>query len=269
MDLSLIIVSYKTKGLLKYCLKDIYQTAPSCSFEIIVVDNQSGDGTPEMIKKNFPKVKCLIPPKNIGFAAGNNLGLQVARGKYIVILNPDIVALPKALEAMIFFLEKNPEVGLVGPQLINPDKSIQLSCARFPTIMTPLYRRTPLGRLKYGQTALARYLMTDYDHQTPKEVPWLLGACLMAPKRVIAQVGLLDERFFLYFEDVDWCRRFWQKGYKVIYLPQSRLVHFHQRLSVNDTALGSLFSSATRAHIISGIKYFWKYRWRVIPKCKN
>ncbi len=103
--------------------------------------------------------------------------------------------------------------------------------------------------------------MTDYDHKAPLEVDWLLGACLMAPKNAIARVGLLDEQFFLYFEDVDWCRRFWRKGYKVMYLPQARMVHFHQRLSAGDTAVRSLFSFPTRAHIMSGFKYFWKYRW--------
>jgi hypothetical protein len=177
----------------------------------------------------------------------------------MLILNPDIIVLPNAIEEMKKFLETHPKVGIVGPQLINPNKTIQASCARYPTLLTPMYRRTPLGRLPSAQKAIAHYLMMDFDHQSERSVDWLLGACLMAPREAIEKVGVLDERFFLYFEDVDWCRRFWKAGYEVRYLPSAKMIHYHQRLSAEDSGLASLFSFPTRVHIASGIKYFLKY----------
>ena len=125
MDLSIIIVHYKTKELLKYCLKRIYQAAPKLNYEIIVVDNHSEDGTPLMLKEHFPLVKCYSAPKNLGFAAGNNLGIRQSSGAYILTLNPDIAVLPGAIEHLHEFLVSNPETGVVGPQLVNPDKTIK------------------------------------------------------------------------------------------------------------------------------------------------
>lgn len=267
MDVSIVIVNYKTKGLLKYCLKGIERAAPSLSFEVIVVDN-SRDGSAEMIKECFRNVRCIESSRNLGFAAGNNLGIVKASGKYILILNPDIVVLPRAIDEMHSFLERHPEVGILGPQLINPDKSIQYSCARFPTHWIPAFRRTPLGKLPGAQEAIRHYLMMDFDHQETRAVDWLLGACLMVRRSAFDQVGLLDERFFLYFEDVDWCRRFWEAGFQVVYYPKAKMVHYHQRLSAEDSGLQSLFSSPTRIHILSGIKYFLKYLGKENPQLK-
>ena len=167
---------------------------------------------------------------------------------------------------MVAFLKVHPEVGMVGPQLLNPDKTIQHSCARFRGLMNPLYRRTLLGRLKGGTAMVRHYLMVDADHTKIQPVDWLLGACLMLKRNHLTTAGLLDERFFLYFEDIDWCRRFWAKGLKIVYLPTAHMIHYHRRLSAEDTIFTALFSAPTRAHIASGIKYFWKYRKKIVPK---
>ncbi|MBU1148901.1 glycosyltransferase family 2 protein [Patescibacteria group bacterium] len=259
MDLSIIILNYKAKGLLKQCLKGIELVKPALDFEVIVVDNASGDGSIDMVKEQFPWVKLIENPYNTGYAAGNNVAIRQAQGKYVMILNPDITILNQSIMELYHFMEKNPKAGLIGPKLINPDGSTQMSCRRFPTIKTIIYRRTPLGKLPGAQKLLKRFLMIDWEHRDAKQVDWLLGACLFTKREAINKVGLLDERFFLYFEDVDWCRRFWQAGYKVYYLPQAEMVHYHRRLSAINPGFKGVFGYATRLHIVSGIKYFTKY----------
>ncbi|MFH1597693.1 MAG: glycosyltransferase family 2 protein [Patescibacteria group bacterium] len=259
MDLSIVILNYKSKGLLKQCLKGIQLIGLQLNYEIIVIDNASGDGSIEMVREQFPRVRLIASPSNCGYAAGNNLGLKKAQGKYILVLNPDITILNNAIRVMFDFMEKEKEAGIVGPKLINPDGSIQMSCRQFPTIKTIVYRRTPLGKLPGARKLLRKFLMIDWDHQVVREVDWMLGACYLIRKSALDQVGLFDDRFFLYFEDVDLCRRFWQARYKVYYLPQADMVHYHQRLSAINPGFKGVFGYATRVHIISGIKYFAKY----------
>ncbi|MFH1173129.1 MAG: glycosyltransferase family 2 protein [bacterium] len=259
MDLSIIILNYKAKGLVKQCLKGIKLLNLGLKYEVIVVDNHSGDSSVTMIKEQFPWVKLVEAERNCGFAAGNNLGIKEAVGKYVMILNPDITVLEGAIETMYEYMEKNPLVGISGPKLINPDGTVQYSCYHFPGFMVPIYRRTFLGNLPWAKKTLRHYLMKDWAHDADREVDWLLGACLFVRKSALDKVGLLDERFFLYFEDVDWCRRFWQAGFKVSYLAEAEMVHYHQRLSAENPGWRGLFSNMTRIHIASWIKYFAKY----------
>ena len=260
MTLSIVIVNYKTRGLLKQCLKGLRLVRPRIDHEIIIVDNASNDGTKEMIEEFFPEVHLIVNDRNRGFAVGNNQGILAATGRYVMILNPDIAVLEGSIEKLIVFLESHPDAAAVGPKLVNPDGSIQFSCYRFPAPMIPLYRRTPLGLLPWARRSLRHYLMMDINHDISRTADWLLGACLVVRRMAIDRIGLMDERFFLYFEDVDWCRRFWRAGFKVYYVPSALMVHYHQRLSAESQGFLSLFSSSTRIHIMSGIKYFWKYR---------
>lgn len=259
MELSIIILNYKTKGLLKQCLKGIQLQHLKLNHEIIVVDNASNDSSVAMVRENFPLVKIIESSTNRGFAAGMNLGLKEAQGKYYLLLNTDIAIMEQAIESMYNFMESHPDVGLLGPKLINPDGTVQTSCRQFPTIKAILARRTPLGKLPWFKKRLKDFLMLDWDHQSNHEVDWMIGACLMARREAVQKVGLMDERFFLYLEDVDWARRFWQAGFKVYYLAEAEMVHYHQRLSAAVPGLGGLFSYATRIHIASAIKYFLKY----------
>lgn len=212
-----------------------------------------------MVADLFPSVRLVRAAKNRGFAAGNNEGIRAARGKYALIMNPDIVVHAGAIRAMSDFLDAHSKAGMVGPRLLHPDGSLQYSCFRFPGLAIPLYRRTPLGRLPFARRAVNRYCMSEVDHMKARTVDWLLGACIMVRRSALSDVGLMDERFFLYFEDIDWCRRFWKEGYEVWYAPEAVLTHFHQRLSAEATGLETLFSRATRAHVASGIKYFLKW----------
>ncbi len=267
MDLSIIILNYKSRGLLKQCLKGILALPKTLTYEIIVVDNHSNDGCDEMMQTDFPSVTYLASPVNGGFAAGNNLGIRRSTGNYILILNPDIAILGNAIEQMHQFMETNPRVGLCAPRLLNPDGSVQTSCRTFPSVLTILFRRSPLGRLPAARRQLRNFLMLDWNHTQNIPVDWVLGACMMVRRSAMERVGLMDERFFLYFEDVDWCRRFWDGGFPVYYLGASaELVHYHKRLSAESPGLSGIFSYATRVHIASGIRYFFKYYGARLPE---
>lgn len=265
MDISIVILNYKSKNMVKECLRGIKSVGINLNYEIIVVDNASGDGIEKMLKENFPEVKFIASPANVGFAAGNNLGIRAAGGRYILIMNPDIAIFRDSIETLVRYMDENKSVGLAGPKLLNPDGSVQYSACRFPGRVTPLYRRTPLGRTSSGKRELARYLMKDWNHEDARDVDWMLGACLIVRREAMEKVGLFDERFFLYFEDTDWCRRFWEAGWKVAYVPKSSMVHFHRRESAESSLFASLFKKTTQIHILSSIKYFLKYRGKANP----
>ena len=280
MLLSIIIVNYKTGPLTKMLVESLLTqmdilgkrlTLKNCpvkydkGVEIIVVDNASGDDSAHLLQADFPEIVFLQTEENLGLAGGVNVGMRAAKGKYYLILNPDIISPVGSLSALIEFMEGTPKVGLVGGKLLSPNGDVQPSCFRFYRPMTIIYRRTPLGRTRRGQAELNRFVMQDYDRQQAREVDWIQGSCMMARAGAVQEVGMWDERFFLYFEDVDWCRRFWEAGWRVMFVPQAAFSHFHQRSSERGSLFGIFTNWATRAHITSAIKYFWKYRGRSVP----
>lgn len=269
MDLTIIILNYKNQGLVKQSLRNLLPNKIARPHEIIVVDNHSQDGCIEMVKTNFPEVKTIALEKNLGYAAGNNQALRRAKGEFILILNPDVAVMPDTIEKLYNFMCSHPRIGICGPRLINPDGSIQFSCYRWPKFMTPFYRRTFLGKLPWAKKELARYLMKDFNHNTSEPVAWLLGACLMVRKECLKTVGLFDERFFLYIEDIDLCRRFWQKGFSVYYYPETEMVHYHQRLSAEYTGLKNFSNKTAYYHIASWLKYQLKYLGKKPPKVQS
>lgn len=265
MDLSIVILNYRTRGLLRQCLKGLVKTSSKYKREIIVVDNASHDGTADMIAREFPGVRCIESSTNCGYGPGNNIGIRAAKGRYIAIMNPDIVVLDDSHDRLIEYLDAHADVGIVAPQLKNPNGSIQFSCYRFPSPMIPIYRRTPLGKLSAGKRAVASYLMSDWDHAEEREVDWVLGGCFMMQRNMIDQIGLFDERFFLYFDDTDICRRAWEHGWKVVYFPSASFVHLHRRESAG-ALFKSLMNKVTRIHIVSGVRYFQKYWKKPLPR---
>lgn len=260
MTLSVIIVNYNTGALTKACIESLLSQPLPEKTEIIVVDNASRDESVSFLRSDFPEVQVVANTENLGLAAGVNKGIGQARGKYYLVLNPDIIALPDAVKKLVAFMEANPKVGIAGGQLISPNGKIQYSCYRFYRPMTILYRRTFLGRSPAGRRDNDRFLMRDFDHKTVKDVDWLMGACLIARASAVRQVGGMDERFFLYFEDVDWCRRFWLAKWRVTYVPVAQFSHYHQRSSEQSSPFGLLTNRAVRHHILSAVKYFGKYR---------
>ena len=270
VDVSIVIVNYKARGMVKQALKSIRDAKIRLNYEVFVVDNASGDGLPALVRERFPEVRLLALDRNVGFAAGNNLAIRKAKGRYVFVLNPDAMLEPGAVEALFAYMEAHPDVGVVGPRLVRPDGSRQESVHRFPTPLTPVYRRTPLGRLPAARAALDRYFMRGETGDAPMEVDWMEGAALFARRAAFEQVGLFDERFFVYFEDADWCRRFWLAGWKVVYHPGISVIHYHRRESA-DTLwfLAPFTNKVSRIHIASAIRYFRKWQGQPLPRKEN
>lgn len=260
MDLSIIVTNYKTPELLKLCLKSIKETIKDIDYEVLIMDAQTDEDTEYVARGLFGEYKFFPFVKNVGFRALVNEGLEKISGRYILILNSDIILTDGAIKKMIDYLGQNESVGIAGPQLLNLDNSIQDSCLRFFGPLTVLARRTIFGRTAFGKKMLARFLMKDFDHCQPKEVDWLLGSALLVLKSAVDRVGPMDDRFFMYFEDVDWCRRFHLAGYKIVYLPEAKMYHYHLRVSKKIGGMLDLFvNKYTWIHIASAIKYYWKY----------
>ena len=265
MKLSVVIVHYNTSGDLGRCLDALVRCPPSCEHAVTVVDNASTDPGLDAVRAAHPGVRWLLNARNEGYARGCNAGMRAVDAEYTLLLNPDVAAQPGAIDALLRAAESHPRAGLLGPQLLNEDGTIQESCRRFYTLGTLLMRRTFLGRLAPGSRAVARHLMRDFDHRTTRPVDWVIGGCVLVRREAVARVGAMDERFFLYFEDVDWCYRMGQAGYDVLYAPESRFVHRHRR----DSAGGPMRRSFW-LHLGSLISFYEKWgllvyllkRWR-------
>jgi len=260
MEISIVILNYKMKGLVKNCLKSILESKISVPYEIIVVDNDSCDGVGAMIKEKFSAVKFIQTGNNLGMGAGNNAGIRAASGRYVLIMNPDIFVYADSIQSMYDYIKVRSDVGLVAPRLLNPDQSLQYSCYRWYNYLTPLYRRTFLGRFNFAQKDIARFLMQDWDHATTREVDWIQGSCWLVPKKVFDEVGVFDEDFFMYFEDTDLCHRIHNAKYKIVYLATSEVLHLHRRQSADNQLLGVMLNKLTRIHIYSWLRYLWKWR---------
>jgi len=256
VDVSIIIVSFNSLPVLRSCLDSLRNQTYTGEVEIIVVDNASRDGTPEMVAKDYPAVRLLAEKENWGFSRGVNLGIRMARGRYFLIINPDTVFKPDSLAKLSDFMETHGDAGIVGPKLVFHDGNLQYSCRRFYTWKVLLLRRTFLGKIFRNSKAVADHLMLEYDHETTQEVDWLLGACMFVRRSAVEAVGLMDERFFLYFEDVDWCYRMKQEGWKVFYHPGAVVVHGYARESAQ-----SVLNRSFIVHLASLVRYYDKWNF--------
>lgn len=267
MDLSIIIVNYKSRRKLINCLASIVQAdLTGINYEIIIVDNNSGDYLGDLPAR-YSRLCLINSPKNLGMGGGNNLGIRNSSGEFILVLNPDTIIENRAIEVLIDYARRNPQVGVVGPKLLYPDGSLQPSCARFPVFFMPFLRRTFLG--DYFKEIRDRFTMNDFDHNSIKEVDWLMGSCMLFRRRLTLPDGeifepLFDERYFMYFEDIDLCRQIWTKGAAVVYNPEAVVIHDHRRESAKHPWYFAIFlDRLTWSHIGSWLKYFIKWRIRV------
>jgi N-acetylglucosaminyl-diphospho-decaprenol L-rhamnosyltransferase len=261
-----VTVCYRTPGLIKQLLKGVEDARFSFPYEYILVDNAAGDGTGAMVRERFPWVKIIDEQGNVGFGAGNNLAFRIAQGEYVMLVNPDLTMFAGEMEKLLAFADAHPDIGFIGPKLLNPDRTLQRSFHRFPSPLIPIYRRTGLGRMEFGKRAIDQYLMQDVDPSLTQDVDGLFGAAILIRRTALEQVGHFDEQFFMYFEDVDLCRRAWEKGWRVTYAPVAEFVHYHQRES-EVKRISDLFKNRVlREHIKSAFRYFWKYRGKGHPR---
>ena len=223
---SIVIVNYKVPEYLRETLRSVYQAQGGDDAEIIIVDNASGDNSRELIANEFPAVRWIQLKHNIGFGKACNVGVQNACGTYILLLNPDTMISRNTLRLSIDFLEAHPEIGMLGPKILNPDGTLQASCKRgFPTPAGSFYHFTGLSRLFPKSKRLGRYNMTFLDPDCQAEVDAVSGSCMFLPKALFKQVGGFDERFFMYGEDLDLCYRIRESGHLVWYFPETQIIH--------------------------------------------
>ncbi len=222
MDLSIVIVNWNTLELLKGCLNSIYTYPPSGEFEVWVVDNASQDGSSAMVEECFPQVSLINNPRNAGFAYANNLAIRQASGRYVLLLNPDTLVKPGALEALVRFMDEHPEAGASGARLLNPDGSLQVSCYVRPNLTNEFLRMFHLD----GLFPHTHYRMSTWALDQPREVDVIQGACLMLRREALEQVGLLDDEFFMYSEDYDLCYRIQKRNWRLYWVPWSEVIHF-------------------------------------------
>lgn len=233
-DISIIIVSWNVKALLRDCLHSLAavgQATPNLSSEIIVVDSASSDGSPDMVRTEFPQVTLIASDQNLGYAGGNNTGVKNAAGRYLFILNPDTVLQPDTPAKLVDFMEDHPKAGAVGPKLLWPDGTTQSSRRRFPTVGSLFWESTLLGQWFPNNRHIQHYHIQDTPPDKPQQVDWVVGAAIFIRRAAWEQVGPIDQEFFMYFEETDWCYRCAKAGWETYFLPTAEITHFEGKSS--------------------------------------
>lgn len=234
MLLSIAIVNWNTRDLLRNCLKSVYENLNGIDAEVIVVDNRSSDDSVQMVKHEFPDVKLIESPENLGFARANNLAFEAADGKYFLLLNSDTVVLENAFSKMIDFLETHTEAGAVGCRLLNGDGTLQRSCSPFPTPITELFDALYLSKLFPKSRIFGAYSMSYWDFNSVREVDFVGGSCMLLRRIALERIGLLDAGFFMYSEEADLCYRLKKACWKVYFLPDAKIIHYGGQSAKHD-----------------------------------
>jgi hypothetical protein len=247
-QLSIIIVSWNVRALLRRALTSCRASwGNHPGLEMIVVDNVSTDGTVEMLREEFPQVTVVVNEENRGFTGGNNDGIDRARGSYLLLLNPDTEVLEDALPRMVAYLDQHRDVGMVGPQLRNPDGSVQSSRRRFPTLPVLFFESTWLQGLLPRRT-LEHYYVEDRSPETAHAVDWITGAAMLTRRAVVNEVGGMDETFFMYSEELDWCRRIHAAGWEIHYVPDAQVVHHEGKSSEQVVPARHIYFQSSKVH---------------------
>jgi len=251
MDISIVIVAWNAKHYLELCLESLLRAPSRRSMETIVVDNASSDSTSEMIATRFPWVRLIKSQENLGFSRGNNVGIRQAQGRYIALVNPDVIVLPGCLDALADFLDQNPEVGNVGPRVSNPDMTQQSTCRRSPTLWNNFCSAMGLATKFTNSRIFAGEHMFYFPHDRTLAVDVLVGCFSFIRREAFEQVGLLDEKLFMYGDDVDWCRRAWKAGWQVVFYPGARAIHDRGKIT---SPYPVRFALAQQRSVL----YYWK-----------
>jgi GT2 family glycosyltransferase len=225
VELSVVIVAWNARHYLELCLNSLAEAPPRRSMEVLVVDNASADGSAEMIETQFPWVKLIRSTENLGFSKGNNVAIRQCSGRYIALVNPDVIVFPNCLDALADFLDKNPRVGNVGPRVFNPDMTQQSTCRRFPTLWNNFCSATRFESIFKGSRFFAGEHMFYFSHDRTLAVDVIVGCFSMIRRETFDEIGLLDEGLFMYGDDVDWCHRAWNAGWECVFYPEARAIH--------------------------------------------
>lgn len=227
VDISVCIVTYRARDLLRDCLHSLFENTPQAELEVIVVDNGSQDGVAEMLQQEFPGVRFIANERNNGYTRPMNQALQAGRGRFLLQLNPDTLILPHALDALVAFMEAHPAVGICGPKVLNRDRSLQKPCRRGESRPWAVFTYfTGLAALFPHSRTFGEYLMSYAGENETHPVAGVSGSCMLIRREVVEQIGYLDERFFAYQEDADFCFRARQAGWQIYYVPQAQIIHY-------------------------------------------
>lgn len=248
--LSVVIVSWNVRDLLRRCLDSVLRSAQLCNLpcQVIVVDSDSSDGSQAMVGEFFPQVELVPCQTNVGFVKGNNLGVSRSNGEYILLLNPDTEVVHDALQQMVDYLESHPPVGALGPRLLDPQGSTQSSRRRFPTLAAGLVESTMFQPCFENSSLLRHYYYLDRSPDEEQEVDWVVGACLLIRREAWETVGSLDENIFMYSEELDWCHRAKSKGWKIVYLPSARVIHYEAQSSNQVSGQRHIFFQTSKVY---------------------
>ena len=257
-DLSVVIISWKMKELLSNCLASLTKYTSGLKYELILIDNNSQDGTIEMIESEYPDAKFIKNEKNNGVAPARNQGLELVEGKYVLILDADVELTENSFIQLYKLMEENPGYGVCGCKLTDPDGQLQTTCKRFPTLMALFFRRLESFEFIKNSKTLKYHTMRDWDHSEIREVDYLIGACQFIRKSVLEEIGFYDGNIFYGPEDIDFCLRVWRAGFKVVYYPFTKIIHHEQRVTKKN-----VFSAIAYKHL-KGIFYIYmKYKGRL------
>lgn len=255
VDLSIITISTNEGDQLADSAQSVQNGVDGLNIEYYVIDNGSDDDTAAIASK-YPEITLIRNAERLGFSTNNNLALKQSTGRYVLLLNPDTILDPDTLPFMIRYMDKHTDIGASACKLVNPDGSIQYTARRFPTPGAILARWAHLDRIFPGMRILRNYLISDWDHETERDVDWLVGAFILIRRDVLDTVGLLDTAFDpLYYEDIDLCYRIRKAGWRIRYVPYVRTVHLYDRESAQ-----TLFNKWTLVHFRNILRYFWKHR---------
>ena len=251
MELSIIIITYNSERVIKACLQSVYKNIKGISFEVLVIDNNSQDSTVEVVKNNFPQVVLSERAENLGFANGVNYGFKNSTGQSVLLLNPDTVLLGKAVGSLLHVLKNDQKTGIVGGQLLYPDYKIQASFGNYPSSLTELLQALFINKILPFGRYVSYNVFSKYWFSKVLEPDWVSGGFMMIKREVINQVGLFDEKFFLYLEDIDYCQRARQADWKIVYYPQAKIIHHHMDSSKKD-------HSAVIVSEVNSLMYYFK-----------
>lgn len=226
MDVSILVVAWNVRELLQNCLESVYQGTRDIEFEVIYVDNGSTDGSVEMVREKFPKVRILENKENLGFIRANNQAIEVARGRYVLLLNSDTLVLENVIGKTVAFADQNPKAAVVGCRVLNPDRTLQRNCFRFYSTLNMLLDALFLRSLFPRHPLFGRKLYGDWKFDSVREVDVVVGCYSLVRMEAIRQVGVMDEIFFVYGDDIDWCYRFVKAGWKVMFAPVGEIIHY-------------------------------------------